>query len=113
MLAPGKRYVNSPISMNVNFTDTSGDDYDPETVTLKIIDPGGVETSYVYGTDDEVTRADSGNYVGTIRPDRGGRWFRRWEAQTAGVIEIVDEGDFPVQHSRFEDPDWSVDYTAG
>ncbi len=113
MLAPGNHYVNSPTSLAINFADASGNDYDPEVVTLRVMDPCGVETSYVYGTDDEVTRTDSGNYVGTIRPDRGGRWFRRWEAQTDDVIEIVDEGEFLVQYSRFEDPAWSTDYMMG
>ncbi len=110
MLPPGKRYVNSPVALHVNFADASGNDYDPEVVTLRIVDPCGVTFTYVYATDDEVARTDSGNYVGTIRPDRGGRWYRRWEAQTDDVIEIVDEGEFLVQYSRFEDPAWSMDY---
>ncbi len=110
MLAPGKHYVNSPVALAINFADASGNDYDPEVVTLRIMDPCGIETSYVYGTDDEVTRSDSGNYVGTIRPDRGGRWYRRWEAQTDDVIEIVDEGEFLMQYSVFQDNTASLDY---
>ncbi len=101
MEAPGKNYIGSPRVLTVNFRDVSGNDYDPEVVTLRIMDPWGVETSYVYGTDDEVTRTDSGNYVGTIRPDSAGRWFRRWEAETDDVTEIVSEGDFLVQDSAF------------
>lgn len=103
MLAPGKRYIGSPIAMKVNFKDESGNDYDPAVVTLRVLDPCGTETSYVYGTDDEVTRTDSGNYVGTIRPDSAGRWRRRWEAETDDVTEIADEGDFLVQDSAFFD----------
>ncbi len=110
MLAPGKTYVGSPRVLTVNFTDASGNDYDPEVVTLRVMDPCGTETSYVYGTDSEVVRVDSGNYTATIRPDRGGRWLRRWEAQTDDVIELADEGEFLVQYSRFEDPAWAWDY---
>ncbi len=103
MLTPGKHYINSPIGLTINFVDESGNDYDPEVVTLRIMDPCGVETAYVYGTDDEVTRTDSGNYVGTIRPGSAGRWLRRWEAETDDVMELADEGDFLVQDSRFFD----------
>ena len=108
-LAPGKHYVNSPIRLRVNFTDDDGNDYDPETVTFKTFSPAQVETSYVYGTDSEVTRIDSGNYAADITPDEGGRWLFRWQS-TNGVIAL--EGDFLVQDSAFY-PAWpdNSDYT--
>ena len=113
MLTPGKNYVGGPRSLPVNFKNAAGADYDPDVVTLRLMSPDWAETSYVYGTDDEVTKTDTGDYVGTVRPDRGGRWSYRWEAETDDVIEIVNEGDFLVQYSRFEDPGWACDYTAG
>ena len=98
MLAPGLHYVNSPIALSLNLTDASGNDYDPTTVTLKTKSPSGIDATYVYGTDSEVTRTDAGDYVGTITPDESGQWFYRWET-TGGVI--ATEGTFLVQRSRF------------
>ena len=98
MLAPGKHYVNAPITLAVHLEDEAGNDYDPTTVTLKTLDPFGAMLSYVYGTDNEIGRVDSGNYTGDITPDSAGRWRYRWET-TGGVV--VEEGDFLVQDSGF------------
>ena len=106
-LAPGKHYINSPIRLRVNLTDDDGNDYDPETVTFKTVDPCGVAASYVYGTDSEVTRIDSGDYAADITPGSAGRWFFRWES-TNGVIAL--EGDFLVQDSAFYPWDIFSDY---
>ncbi len=108
-LAPGKHYVNSPIRLRINFTDDDGNDYDPETVTFKTLDPCMVEATYEYGTDTEVTRIDSGNYAADITPDSGGRWLFRWQT-TNGVIAL--EGEFLVQDSAFYPATWPLsDYT--
>lgn len=102
MLAPGRHYVNAPISITANFKDSSGNDLDPTTVTFKTVDPSRLAASYVYGTDDEVVREDAGDYTATVTPDKAGRWFYRWES-TGGVI--ASEGDFLVQLSQFFDDD--------
>jgi hypothetical protein len=102
MLAPGKHYVNSPITLQVNLTDSSGSDTDPDTVLIKILDPFGVSTTYTYGDDDEVTKQSVGDYSAEITPDSAGRWRWRWET-TGDVIAL--EGDFLVQDSGFYDWD--------
>lgn len=106
-IAPGRHYVNSPIRLRINLTDDDGNDYDPTTVTFKTIDPFGAEISYVYGTDSEVTRIDSGNYAADVTPDNSGRWLFRWST-TGGVIAL--EGDFLVQESGFYPWDGTADY---
>ncbi len=98
MLAPGKHYVNAPIMLQINLTDSSGNDTDPETVLIKIMSPCGVETTYTYGDDDEVTKQSVGDYAADITPDSPGRWRFRWET-TNGVIAL--ESDFLVQDSAF------------
>lgn len=98
MLAPGKHYVNAPINLQVKFTDDSGNDTDPDTVLIKVLDPFGVSTTYTYGDDDEVTKQSVGDYTAAITPDSAGRWRWRWET-TGDVIAL--EGDFLVQDSGF------------
>lgn len=98
MLAPGKHYVNAPIRLTARLQDDAGNTYDPTTVTLKTKDPWGIEASYVYGTDDEITRISAGLYAGDVTPDKAGNWAYRWET-TGGVIAF--EGEFLIQRSRF------------
>lgn len=109
MLAPGKHYVNSPIYIPVNFKDSSGNDVDPDTVTLRVLDPCGAETSYVYGTDSEITRDDAGDYTASITPDSEGRWNYRWQTTGTGTTSAF-EGNFLVQVSAFYDDCCFQDY---
>lgn len=106
-MAPGKHYVNAPIRLSVNFTDSSGNDTDPTTVKFKTIDPCGYERSYTYGTDAEITKQSVGDYSADVTPDSAGRWLFRWET-TGGVIAL--EGDFLVQDSAFYPWDGNSDY---
>ena len=102
MLAPGRRYINSPIALTANFQSAAGSDVDPTTVTLRLMDPLGVETTYVYGTDDELVRDNSGDYTATVTPDSSGRWFFRWQTTGTNLI-VASEGNFLVQASPFYD----------
>lgn len=77
MLAPGKHYVNSPVSLPVSFKDASGNDYDPTTVVLKTLDPWGTLATYTYGTDSNLTRTSAGHYACAVTPDQAGRWSYR------------------------------------
>jgi hypothetical protein len=104
MLTPGRNYVNSPIQVSINLQNNSDVDVDPETVTFKTRSPCGTEASYVYGTDDEVTKSSVGDYDAVFTPDEAGRWFYRWEATGTGTT-IATEGNFLVQHSEFYDND--------
>jgi hypothetical protein len=108
MLAPGKHYINSPIALTANFQSAAGSDVDPTTVTIRVMDPWGTETSYVYGTDDEVVKDSVGDYTATITPDSAGRWHFRWQTTGTNLV-IASEGDFLVQDSPFFD-NWPSDY---
>ena len=100
MLAPGRQYVNSPIRIGAHFEDDGGTDIDPTTVTFRLMSPQGVETSYVYGTDAEVVKIDTGDFYAEVTPDESGRWFWRW--QTTGTNKtLAFEGNFLVQYSQF------------
>lgn len=105
---PGKNYVNSPLRLAINLQDSDGNDTDPATVSLRLLSPFGVETIYVYLTDDELQKTDAGDYTCDVTPDQAGRWHYRWETTGTGT-EIKEEGDFLVQYSPFYDT-WSSDY---
>lgn len=98
MLTPGKHYIDSPIRLSVNFQDDAGNDYDPTTVKIRVFDPLGTETEYIFGTNSEIQKSSVGDYTADITPDQPGRWHFRW--QTTGAV-IAVEGDFLVQDSAF------------
>ena len=100
MLTPGKYYINTSMRLTMAFEDADGNDVDPTTVTFKTMSPSWVETSYVYGTDDELLRASEGHYTADIVPDEAGRWHFRWVTTGTGTT-IAIEGDFLVQDSAF------------
>jgi hypothetical protein len=102
MLEPGIIYVETELRLTAAFTDSDGTAIDPDTVTFSIFSPSGGETAYVYGTDDEVQKASTGNYTADVVPDEAGRWHFRWKTTGTGT-RIALEGDFIVRRSAFFD----------
>jgi hypothetical protein len=102
MLTPGRHYVNTTVRIAVNFQDDDGTDVDPSTVSFKSYSPNGAISSYVYGTDSEVIRANTGDYYVDFVPAQSGRWFYRW-ASTGSGTAIALEGEVVVQASVFFD----------
>ena len=100
MLEPGRTYINSEKRIRVRFTDEDGDAVNPTTVTIRTMDPTGAEETYVYGTDSEVQRESTGNYLADITPDSAGRWYYRWQTTGTGTTTAM-EGSFLVQDSIF------------
>lgn len=102
MLTPGRHAVNTTVRLAVNFQDDDGTDIDPATVTFKAYSPTGVTTTYVYATDAEVIRLDTGDYHVDFVPDESGRWHYRWSTTGSGT-SIAMEETFVVQGSVFYD----------
>jgi len=102
MLTPGRKTVNAPVRIAANFQDEERIDIDPDTVKLRILSPSGVETTYVYGTDDALVKASTGDYYVDFKPAQSGRWSFRWET-TGTNKETAPEGEFVVQRSPFYD----------
>lgn len=100
MLTPGKKYVNSPVRIAANFQNEDRTDVDPSTVVLKLMSPNGTTTTYTYGTDAELVKANTGDYYTDYSPDMSGRWWYRWETTGTGTATAV-EGSFVVQNSPF------------
>jgi hypothetical protein len=110
MLAPGKLYPGTQIDLTINLQNAAEADVDPATLTFKLMSPDGVETTYVYGTDAEITKQSVGDYTARITPDKAGRWHYRWITTGSGTV-LASEGDFLVQRSVFvDDPDARMDY---
>lgn len=102
MLTPGRHHVNTTLRIAVNFQDDDGADVDPATITFKVQSPSGTTTSYVYGTDAEIIKQDTGDYHIDYVPDESGRWHYRWSSTGSGT-SIAMEGTFVVQGSVFFD----------
>lgn len=102
MLTPGRHYVNTTVRIAVNFQDDDGTDVDPSTVTFKAYSPTGTTTTYVYSTDTELIRMNTGDYYVDFVPDESGRWFYRWSSTGTGTA-IAIEGSLVVQSSVFYD----------
>lgn len=102
MLTPGRHYVNTTVRLAVNFQDDDWTDVDPSTVTFKAFSPSGVTTTYVYQTDAQLVRLDTGDYFVDFVPDESGRWHYRWSSTGTGTA-VAMEGSFVVQGSVFFD----------
>ena len=74
---------------------------DPDTVRFLVRNPSGTTTTYVYGTDTEIARNDTGDYEMILRPDATGVWRYRIEGLTAGGDAVsAQEGAFEVNTRR-------------
>ena len=95
MLAPGRKYVGATVTLAIQYNDTNGDDVDPDTVTFETYSPQGITTTYVYGTNAELVRRDTGDYYVDFVPDESGRWHYRWTS-TGTLLASRVVGDFVV-----------------
>jgi len=73
---------------------------DPEDVMFSVRSPCGAVTTYVYGTDTEVVRTDTGVYHVDITIDAAGVWHvRGWstgDGQAAEEAELVAKQHYAV-----------------
>lgn len=68
---------------------------DPDTVSLSVTTPSGIVTTYVYNTDDEVVKDDTGMYSSEIDCEEAGFWHYRW--WSSGVGQAAQEARFEVR----------------
>ncbi len=102
MLTPGRKVVNAPVRIAANFQDEDRADIDPDTVTFKLMSPSGTVSEYVYGTDAELVKVNTGDYYIEVTPDSSGRWFYRWES-TGTNKALKFNGTFIVEYDQFEE----------
>lgn len=76
----------------------SGVNTDPTTVTLKVQNPAGTETSYTYAAS-EVTKSATGVYYKDVTLSTSGVWYYRWIG--TGTVVSADEDYLFVKPSEF------------
>lgn len=72
---------------------------DPGGVRVKVKNPLGTSTTYVYGVDAGVMKDATGQYHLDIDADTEGTWYYRWEGLTSN--KGADEESFLVRDSQF------------
>lgn len=91
--------LNDCVKFSVTFTDSAGTATDPTTVTLKLQDPNGVDTTYTYALA-QVAKSGTGAYYKTMTITTAGEWYYRWEG--AGAIVAAAEAMIYVRQSEFD-----------
>lgn len=102
MIAPGIIYAGSQVSLPIHIENDTGSDIDPATITATTLTPGGLKTTYTYGSSAELTKSSVGDYVLTIIATMPGRWQYRWLTTGTSTVVAV-EGAFNVRASAFVD----------
>ncbi len=87
--------IGNVIRSDNTFRDSNGDLADPTTVSLKFESPAGVITTYVFGTDAELTKVSTGVYRVDISASESGFYHLRW--LSTGTGEASDKTSFKVR----------------
>lgn len=88
--------------------DHDGDLTDPDTIEIDVFPPSAIltgdtpdePTTYVYGTDAELTRVEIGVYRLAFTPDEAGGWRYRW--RTTGDVQDIAAGELWVTPTDFD-----------
>jgi hypothetical protein len=99
-LTPGLIYPGTTLRINGYIDDLDSDPVDPSlSVAFKLRNPNGEITTYVYGTDSEIQKSETGVYMADVAFPDPGRWFYQWVATDEAAGTVVDQGDVLVQDS--------------
>ena len=93
--------IGSTWRTKARFSDATGALADPTTITLKVRDPSGTETSYTYAGA-TVSKEATGIYYKDVTINAQGRWVARW----IGTGTVADAAEFPIDvpPSNFTSP---------
>jgi hypothetical protein len=75
--------IDSTVLLTANFTNAAGAAADPTSVTLLVLNPAGVETTYTLASG-QVTKTAVGAYQMALVANASGVWTYKW--QGAGVV---------------------------
>lgn len=84
--------------MTVTFT-ADGINVDPSTITFKLKQPDWTITTYVYGTDAELTKEATGRYAVFFTLTQAGEHSYRFTG--TGTVKAAYESEFNVRRSDF------------
>lgn len=85
------------VRLYCSFADANGVTANPTTVTCRVEEPDGTETTYTTPT---ITNPSTGTFQLIVVPDQSGMYSYRWEG-TTGTSVAVDEDQFHVLGSVF------------
>ncbi len=91
-----------PFNQSVRLTTTfsqAGTAYDPASIVLKTCTPGGVITTYTYGTDAALQKDSTGTYHVDVTLVQAGIWTYRWEGTSN--VTAASETQMYVQATVF------------
>jgi len=80
------------------FTTSAGVAQDPTVVKAKVKTPGGVTTTYTYGTDAALVKDSTGYHVDVSATESGLWHYSFW---STGTGQAAEEESFYVDESRF------------
>lgn len=83
--------VGDTVNVTVTIRDTSDTVTDPTTLSVKVKPPGASATTYVYGTDSELTKTSTGIYV-LAYPATVSGWHN---------VRAITTGDAGAEPGRF------------
>lgn len=87
------------IRLTALFKNAIGAPVDPTGITLRLLPPGGVLQTYVYGTDIQVIRESIGLYSFEFEPAVSGEFEYQWRG--TGACIAMDETSFTIAPSSF------------
>lgn len=88
------------VKLTASFTDSAGAAANPTTVTCKVEEPDGTETSYTSVSTPAITNPATGSYQLILSTDQSGMFSYRWTGTTGTTTPVV-EGQFHVLSSVF------------
>lgn len=93
--------IGDEVTLTIRFRSRTKVPVDPTTVTLKVRDPDGEETEYVYEAS-AIERTSTGAYSFALEPTKSGVWSYRWKG--SGNVKVAREKAFSVKESEFSSP---------
>lgn len=91
--------IESLVRVTASFAE-EGTPFDPDTVTIRVRNPLGSVTEYLYGTSPEVVREAGGIYHLDIETTASGDWRYRWKASGPGTRKSTQPGLFVVADDK-------------
>lgn len=85
------------VGVQATFKTADGTLVDPTAVTFMVRNPDDRVTTFVYGTDSDLTRISAGFYQCVLDINKAGTWHYRWAS--TGTGQAAEEGSFIVRVS--------------
>jgi hypothetical protein len=79
------------VRTEAEFYDVEGNLVDPVPLTFKFKTPGGVITTYTYGTNAQIVRRSLGRYTVDVLGNEAGVWYYRYNGGNTPQTSIEEQ----------------------